>query len=470
MAATRSAAEVWLVGKPTEQLSTARLPSKGDVLRRLLFHHLEEHQEVKASVRATTVAVLEVWERARIPTQRIDAVERKLRKLYDEYLLLKKNRRTELESCRMKEDIFKGDLSDLFDLSSKNALEVMKNEEDKEFLLLQKEDTMSCSMAGVDKCLEAKETRKRCQESKSEARRQRSSVEMQNVTECISSTSALPESTATSSSSSGDDDDEYKPPSTPSSSTSSSSHSAKKMKKVLTEEVAASLDRVNLSDRKALFVVGTVAHALGHPLADVSVSRSTIRQTRMENREVVTSRDESFSPPDPLLLHWDAKLLPDIAGGKHKVDRVAVLVSGGGVEKLLAVPAIGRGTGEEQANACLSTLDDWKLRTQVRGLVFDTTSSNTGLNMVHVQYSSGLSVQTLCGLLAGTMFLKSCFLMFSLLHLEPVQGQIFHCSNVFRNSGHLSTEKSSHLPVMISSSLMTSGDYVTKCSCTMLMQ
>jgi len=76
---TRSAAEVWLVGKPTEKLSTARLPSK-DVLRRLLFHHLEENQEVKMSVRAT--AVLEVWERARIPMHRTDAAERKIRKLY----------------------------------------------------------------------------------------------------------------------------------------------------------------------------------------------------------------------------------------------------------------------------------------------------------------------------------------------------------------------------------------------------
>jgi len=63
------------------------------------------------------------------------------------------------------------------------------------------------------------------------------------------------------------------------------------------------------------------------------------------------------------------------------VNRVAVLVSGGGVEKHLAVPVIGRGTGEEQASACLSTLDDWQLRAQVQRLVFDTTSSNTGLSM-----------------------------------------------------------------------------------------
>jgi hypothetical protein len=46
---------------------------------------------------------------------------------------------------------------------------------------------------------------------------------------------------------------------------------------------------------------------------------------------------------------------------------------------LLGVPKIGRGTGKEQAEACLKVLDDWCLLQRVRGLVFDTTASNTGL-------------------------------------------------------------------------------------------
>jgi len=134
MATTRSSAEVWLVGKPTQTLSTARLPSRGDVLRRLLFHHIEEKQEVKKSIRATIEAVLVIWERGKIPTQRIDNAERKLKKLYDEYLLLKKHRGSKLDSCQMKEGIFHADLEELFDISTKNASEVMKNDEDKAFL------------------------------------------------------------------------------------------------------------------------------------------------------------------------------------------------------------------------------------------------------------------------------------------------------------------------------------------------
>ena len=65
---------------------------------------------------------------------------------------------------------------------------------------------------------------------------------------------------------------------------------------------------------------------------------------------------------------------------KNKVDRVVILVTGSGKEKVLAILKIDTGTGKQQANACLCTLDDWKLRSQVRGLVFDTTSSNTGLH------------------------------------------------------------------------------------------
>ena len=64
-------------------------------------------------------------------------------------------------------------------------------------------------------------------------------------------------------------------------------------------------------------------------------------------------------PDSPLLLDWDSKLLPDIAGSKEVVDRVAIVVTGDDVEQLLAVPTIGHGTGEEQCNACLHTLADW---------------------------------------------------------------------------------------------------------------
>ena len=62
-------------------------------------------------------------------------------------------------------------------------------------------------------------------------------------------------------------------------------------------------------------------------------------------------------PDSPLLLHWDI------------VDCVAIFATGGDVEQLLAVPKIGRGTGEEQCYECLHTLADWKIKNLVHGLV-----------------------------------------------------------------------------------------------------
>src|SRR6267154_1562591 len=98
---------------------------------------------------------------------------------------------------------------------------------------------------------------------------------------------------------------------------------------IVSKEVAMTLDRVNISDRKATFVISATAKALGYKLDDVSISRSSIRRTRVETRQAVAEADRTaFTPDVPLLLHWDGKLLPDIALGRNKIDRVAILVTG----------------------------------------------------------------------------------------------------------------------------------------------
>ena len=112
----------------------------------------------------------------------------------------------------------------------------------------------------------------------------------------------------------------------------------------------------------------------------MTLSRSSIQRSCYKNREEeAEDMDKEVIGNVPLLLHWDGKLLPDITGRKETVDRIAVLVTGGGEEILLGVPKIGRGTGKEQAVAYLSTLNDWGIQNRVHGIVFDTTASNTCL-------------------------------------------------------------------------------------------
>ena len=61
-------------------------------------------------------------------------------------------------------------------------------------------------------------------------------------------------------------------------------------------------------------------------------------------------------------------------------NRVAVVVSWKNNEMLLGALYIPSGTGKDHANACIELLYKWNIAKQVKGLVFDTTASNTGIN------------------------------------------------------------------------------------------
>ena len=80
------------------------------------------------------------------------------------------------------------------------------------------------------------------------------------------------------------------------------------------------LDRVNISNRQATFIITAAAQALGHDLDRILVSRSTIRRSRMATQK-------SYLTQVLLLLHWGGKLLPDIVQTYAKVDKIAILVS-----------------------------------------------------------------------------------------------------------------------------------------------
>ena len=53
-----------------------------------------------------------------------------------------------------------------------------------------------------------------------------------------------------------------------------------------------------------------------------------------------------FDPEVNAVVHWDIKLLPGTAGSLNKYDRLPVLVSYGGTEKLLAVSKLTSGSGK----------------------------------------------------------------------------------------------------------------------------
>ena len=61
---TRSSAAVWLLGHPTSELSYARLPACGDVLRVVQYHHQVESMTLTQSYNLACKKVIKVWERS----------------------------------------------------------------------------------------------------------------------------------------------------------------------------------------------------------------------------------------------------------------------------------------------------------------------------------------------------------------------------------------------------------------------
>ncbi|GBO99108.1 hypothetical protein EVAR_100864_1 [Eumeta japonica] len=71
-----------------------------------------------------------------------------------------------------------------------------------------------------------------------------------------------------------------------------------------------------------------------------------------ESAKIAESLKKEFKSETPLTVHWDGKLIEDITG-HETVDRLPILVSGNGVDQLLSVPKLNRGTGEACAELCM---------------------------------------------------------------------------------------------------------------------
>src|SRR6218665_3991781 len=154
-------------------------------------------------------------------------------------------------------------------------------------------------------------------------------------------------------------------------------------KNIISPKVAAALDRTKISDRNAVYALASFSAAVGQTPTDLALNRWSIRCSRIKHRDdAMTKLKDSFGNEIrdvPLVVHWDGKLLPDISGNHKKVDRLPILVSGRGVERLFNVPKLPNGTGEAMANAVVAAINDWHLVENVKALSFDITASNSGI-------------------------------------------------------------------------------------------
>lgn len=162
------------IGDVSHQIVGAKLPSNEQVLKVFFYNMRYVNLAAKESAKLAIDAAMVFWRQARIPTRDDHKCTEKLLKLYEIWKNLNKKPVNEMKTeMKQKYDVFIDQLDDLFDIVRADALTIMTNEEDKEFLRKQREDGRPGSMLGVDKKLYAKESRSKLCEEREEERRNR---------------------------------------------------------------------------------------------------------------------------------------------------------------------------------------------------------------------------------------------------------------------------------------------------------
>jgi len=361
---------IFLLGPTSEALSGSKLPSNSQILSTVFYHHQEMHKTIKESAVIVVREAISFWTKARIPTRQEHHLVAKLVCLFEEWRGLLKSRGKNSEFQRAKEEAFKEKLNDLFDMAHQDAMKLIKIQEDRDFLSAQREKGRRGSMICVDRVLTAKEERSKLRRE-AEARRQQ---RLEDSRPSTSNTEEAGESTEEDEPEEADVEEDLPIPAP----SSVEPHCKRARTNIVTPQLTAALDRAKVSDRNAAIILTEAASIFNCDVRNVNINRSSIRRKRKECRShLAASIKNEFSVDSQLVVHWDGKLLQDLTGKEH-VDRLPVLVTGLGVHKLLGVPKLVGGTGENTAAAVYAALDDWGLTHQVQGMCFDTTSSNTG--------------------------------------------------------------------------------------------
>lgn len=173
---TRSSLEnsmnIDMIGRISHQITGAKLPSNRQVLQVFFYNKKIVKLETRESVRLAIDAALIFWNQARIPTRFHARCVDKLVSMHKQWTLIRKTnpeKRSQAQKTVAAE--FIDSLDDLFDIAADDALEIMRIEEDKQFLIMQRQKGRHGCMAGVDMKLFGREKRATKRKDAQEQRR-----------------------------------------------------------------------------------------------------------------------------------------------------------------------------------------------------------------------------------------------------------------------------------------------------------
>lgn len=362
---------IYLIGTEANQILGCKLPSNKQVLQVLFYNMRCVKLNLHESSRLVISEVLVFWQKARIPYRETQHCICKLEALYKEWRNLQKHCKRKTLKQEQNERNFKDKLENLFDIAHANALDLIKIEEDKQFLLCQRQEGRVGTLGGIDKQHAEKEERTKKRLSQEEERQKKfkrdSTVDKVLDTEEISEKETSSENETEDSACTSY---QVSPPEPPKRGT----------KCFITTKLVAALDKCKLSDRDSVHILMATAEALGLNTKDLVINRSSIRRYRQklrEERALAIKSNHKELQLEFAVVHWDGKLLPEISE-KEKVDRLPVIISGNGKEYLLGVPKLASGSGADIAAGVYEMLTEHQFQNKIEALCCDTTASNTG--------------------------------------------------------------------------------------------
>lgn len=146
----RESKYIFLIGYSSNQIVGSKLPSNKQVLSVLFFNMREVNLNLHQSATLVIQEAIIFWRKARIPTRTEQKCVTKLEDLYQEWRNLQKSEYRKSEAQMKKNTQFISKLDDLFDVANANVLDLMSNEEDKAFLIAQRQKGRTGSLLGID--------------------------------------------------------------------------------------------------------------------------------------------------------------------------------------------------------------------------------------------------------------------------------------------------------------------------------
>lgn len=131
-----------LIGSaPQEKFSGGKLPNKKEVLCVFFHHHRTMGKTISEAVLRTVDELIPIWMAYSIPVIKAQNISKRIKEIFKQWQHLRKSTgRSESSSTqKKKEQGFKQNIEQLFDISLTNALELMEDEEHKRFLIQQRE-------------------------------------------------------------------------------------------------------------------------------------------------------------------------------------------------------------------------------------------------------------------------------------------------------------------------------------------